>query len=116
MFDCRIGVCAFLYSKQTHTLGIISSTKGLYTPLFIHVDENSSDSIKDYVYNVLDSYISTDIKKISLFLLDVEKQESLITVYYVCRLPIDSKVVNAYNIPYQQVLNHKLIQKALPYV
>lgn len=116
MFNCRVSVYAFVYSSQTHIPYIVSSTKGHYTPLLMDMNTEEPYSFMDCVYTILDSYVSTSIKKIPLFLLDVKKQESLITVYYVCRLPIDSKVVNAYNIPYHQMINDNLVQKALLYV
>jgi hypothetical protein len=116
MFDFKINLHTFLYSLQSNIPHLVSLSKNYYDPLTMIINDQENYTIQDYIYTILDSYISTNVKKIPLFLLDVEKQEKLIVVHYVCRLPIGSKVTNAYNISYEFVANTPIIKKALMYV
>lgn len=116
MFSCKIKIIAFLYNKHNRSLDLISTTNNSYCPLEISVSHVENLSFYDYALNIIDEYISVDIKKISLKLLDAVKEDSNITIYYVCLLPIGSRLVRSYNISHHTLTTHPLIKKALNYV
>jgi hypothetical protein len=114
MFDCKIYLCTFLYSTQPNNLYVVSSTKEKYTPIIVEIDNDLS--IKDSILNTLDLYIDNNILNTFIQLIDIEKIGNNINVYYVCRLPIGSKLIHGYNIPYQQISAQPIIRKCFNYV
>jgi hypothetical protein len=114
MFDCRIYLCVFSYSTQPGNIFVVSSAKEKYIPLIVEIDNNLS--IKDCILNTLDSYIDNNILNTFIQLIDIEKIDNNINIYYACRLPIGSKLTHGYNISYQYVSAEPIIRKCLYYV
>lgn len=115
MFKCKIFLCAFLFALKYNNIYVISQKSDQYVPLEWNID-NSDSSILDCLYNIIDEHTNAKPNLVSLYFLDVKKEDDTIAIYYVCRLPIDSKINNAYNITLQSASNHPIIKKAIAYV
>lgn len=116
MFDCTIYLCAFVYSNPLSGYpSVVSLNKNYYEPLYIKV-EKSDNSIKDYLYTIIDEYTNAKPDRVKPLLLDISKRDNQISIYYTCTLPIDTKIVNAYNIALSLASNNLLVRKSLMYV
>lgn len=116
MFDCYIKLCAFVYSLENPGYPyVISEEQSTYAPLKYKISKEDK-SIKDCVYNLIDSCINRQPKNISTFLMDIILQDAEIHVYYVCVLPLDSKISYGHKIPMQSFMHIPLVTKALKYV
>jgi len=115
MFDCKIYLCAFLYSSYSPQPFVVSSTPNQYNPLIGNITNNNLP-INDDLFNLVDEFIGISPLKVPMLLREVEKQEQQIILHYVCNLPIDCKTTKAYNIPYQTAMHHPIIKKSIAYV
>lgn len=115
MFDCTVYLCAFIYSGSSGLPFVISSERNRYKPLLYKVCESDA-SIKDCIYTIIDEYTNAKPDSVRLFLLETEKKNKAINIYYMCVLPIDTKIDNAYNIPLSLASNNPLVKKSLMYV
>lgn len=116
MFDCYVHLCAFVYSiKNPGYPYVISEEERRFVPLKYKVSQEDR-SIKDCVYNLIDSCINRQPKNVNTFLMEIILQDNEIHVYYVCVLPLDSKIETGYEIPAQSLMHVPLLAKALKYV
>lgn len=116
MFDCCINLCAFVYSLENSGQPyVVSEEERQYAPLKYKIS-NEDRSIKDCVYNLIDDCINKSPQNINTFLMDVILQENQVNIYYVCLLPLDSKIFKGYKIPMKSFMHIPLLTKALKYV
>ena len=81
-------------------------------------ENNKDKTLKEIYYNLFSLYIlEINPKWIEIRLLDIEKdfETNTIDVYYVCSIPIESRLKNAYFINNNQTLVSHIIQKASRY-
>lgn len=116
MFDCYVHLCAFVYSIANPGYPyIISEEETRFVPLKYKISKEDR-SIKDCVYNIIDICINRQPKSINTFLMEIILQDNEIHIYYVCVLPLDSKIATGYRIPAQSFMHVPLLAKAIQYV
>jgi len=92
--------------------------QNLVLPYCLLEENNKDKTLKEIYYNLFSLYIlEINPKWIEIRLLDIEKdfETNTIDVYYVCSIPIESRLKNAYFINNNQTLVSHIIQKASRY-
>lgn len=114
MFDCK--VCLYCIGYIHNNIFFCSSQKEKFVPLIIELNQSDNFSMSDYILTLLDSYIGKKSKNIKPIILDIYKNKDKINMYYACILPLDTKLVNGYYIPYNIACLDPIAQKAMVYV
>jgi len=112
MFDCNIILYCFIL--ENGYINIISSKQYNFEPLMYKI-HNDSLSIQDSIYNLFSEYILTNPQYIKYYNFSIEKNDNNINIYYSAILPIGTKVVDAFKMPYDTV-SDPFVHKALRYV
>ena len=58
------------------------------------------------------NYVDLKLEWIDHRLLDIDQDNSIISIYYVCHIPAESKLVNGFFIPINQIVFDPILQKA----
>lgn len=59
-----------------------------------------------------ENYISLKLEWIEHRLLDIVQENDIISIYYVCTVPIESKVINGNFLPINKIMVDEVLQKA----
>jgi hypothetical protein len=60
-----------------------------------------------------ENYVSLKLEWIEHRLLDVAQEKDIISIYYVCSIPIESKVVNGIFMPINKIVADTILQKGI---
>lgn len=70
-------------------------------------------SILEAKKTCFENYISLKLEWIEHRLLDVGQENDIISIYYVCSIPIESKVVNGVFMPINKIVADNILQKGI---
>ena len=113
MFNVNIILYCFCLSLNNFCI-LSTDSDSVILPKY-QIPEDISLSIEDVLYNLVSEYIHISPKCIKYHNFDIIKNGSDIDICYVSILPIDTKVVNVFRIPYN-MSSDPLIHKAIRYV
>ena len=116
MFECKVYLYAFRYDSRSGIFCAVSSTKNSFSPLVGELKSEDPYSINDTILSTLDYYFDTRVELIKPLLIDASRQDNSILLRYMCKMPIDCKMINCYNIPCAMAGSDLFLQKALRYV
>lgn len=77
---------------------------------------NNSISLANAIKLCFENYVSLKLDWIEHKLLDINQENDIISIYYVCNIPIESKLLNGFFIPTHQVIFDSTLQKARSYI
>lgn len=116
MFDIYIKFIVFsigIENNNISTYVLSSNQENLELPSIKLNTEHSIDLVKKLCF---ENYVDLKLEWIEHKLIDILKEETNINIYYTCRIPIESKLVNGLFIPINKALFDKTVQKASRYI
>lgn len=96
-------------SKLLHY--VLSSNKDEFQYPTLNVSENIP--ILQAKKMCFENYVSLKLEWIEHRLLDIIQENSIISIYYVCTIPIESKIVNGIFMPVNKIVADSILQKGI---
>lgn len=90
---------------------VLSSDKEQFQYPTVYASENVS--ILEAKKMCFENYVSLKIEWIEHRLLDIVQENDIISIYYVCTIPIESKVVNGIFMPVNKIVADSILQKGI---
>jgi len=116
MFDIDIKFIVFSLDVKDEQIQpqVLSCSKEKFIYPSLKLDNTVSlDNAKKLCF---ENYISLKLDWIEHKVLDITQENNTISIYYVCNIPIESKLVNGFFIPTHQVIFDSVLQKARSYI
>lgn len=113
MFDIQIKfiILSIDVKKDSIVHYILSANKDNFDyPSYVLNDKSSINESKKICF---ENYISLKLEWIEHRILDISQEKNIISIYYLCNVPIESKTVNGFFIPFNQVVFDPILQKAI---
>lgn len=116
MFDIEIKFVIFSLDVKDDQIQpqVLSSNKNQFIYPSIKLD--STLALNNAKKLCFENYISLKLEWIEHKLLDIVQENNTISIYYVCNIPIESKLTNGFFIPTHQVIFDPVLQKARSYI
>lgn len=114
MFNCSIFIYCLQFIHNNIFFFSLDSKKFVAPKVLLNPVDDLS--INDNILNILDDYIGSNSKYLKPIFLDVYKNKQDINLYYVCIMPLNTKLVNGYYLPYNILSLDPIAQKAIMYV
>jgi hypothetical protein len=112
MFNVQIKFIIFSIDIKDDKLTyyVLSSDKEKFQ--YPSIDLSTKMPILETKKICFENYVSLKLEWIEHRLLDIVQKTDIISIYYVCTIPIESKVINGIFLPVNQVLSDEVLQKA----
>jgi hypothetical protein len=116
MFNCYVILYVFRYDANLQTLCFVSDSEHKIIPIKKQISDTEHQNIYDCIYDLLDEYLGQKSEFSTILLIDAIRQDNDIILNYMCKVPIDCKMINGYNIPSSLACADLGVRKAIRYV
>lgn len=116
MYSLKLYLYIVSFNMSLSEQCFVSTDGDKYMPLYIEINEKNSESIEEILRKIFEQYIDLGFGWITTKLIDAQKKDDILHLVYVCNIPPNTKLKNAYYISKNIAIIDRLARKALYYV